>query len=85
MKYEDNRKQEIWDWFHGEFIPPVECSPKMSEQLGTQYVCGGPYFADDVIRKEFGDKFPGDLVEDVIHDLESEETEWVKKSFYDVN
>jgi hypothetical protein len=71
------------EWFFSEFIPPDECTPNMSEEFGTQYVCGGPYFADEVMRKEFSDRFPSGLIEDVIHDLDEEETEWVLKKHFE--
>ena len=82
MKYEDSRKQEMWDWFHDNFILPSECVPRMSEEHGYQYICGGPYFADEILKKGFSDKYPADIIESVITDLEKEGTEWAKKDHY---
>jgi len=83
MKYEDSAKQEMWDWFHELFIRPSECVPRMSEKSGYQYICGGPFFADEELKKEFSEKYPENAIEEVIADLESEDTEWAKKKHYD--
>jgi len=83
MKYEDPRKQEMWDWFHGHFIKPSECVPRMSEEHGYQYVCGGPYFADEALEKEFSGRYPVDIIREVIADIEDEETEWARRKHYD--
>ncbi len=83
MEYDDQRKQEMYDWFHKHFIPPDMCKPRMSKEHGYQYICGGPYFADDVIKEAYGDKHPKDIVAEVIADLDAEEHEWARSKFYD--
>lgn len=83
MRYEDSREQEMWDWFHNHFIMPSECVPRMSEEYGYQYVCGGPYFPDEILKKEFSGKYPADTIEKVAFDLTKKSAEWAKKKHYD--
>ena len=69
MQYEDTRKQEMYDWFHANFMAPEMCDPRMSKEHGYQYICGGPYFADEVVQNAFAEKYPAKLVKEVIKDL----------------
>jgi len=78
MKYEDARKQEMYEWFRTNFIPTYQCRPDESGKSGYQYVCGGPYFPSDILPKEFGEKYDMSLITEVVSDLESEESEWAK-------
>ncbi|MFQ5431751.1 MAG: hypothetical protein ACE5EN_04495 [Nitrospinota bacterium] len=82
MRYEDPFRQEMWDWFHKHFIHTDQCDPPESERSGYQYVCGGPYFPGDLLRKEFGDKFDSALIDDVVAALEAEDSEWARASHY---
>lgn len=79
MKYADTRKEEMWVWFHDSFAPPEECNPSMSAEHGYQYVCGGPYYAAEVLNTAFGEKFPLPLIKEVADDLEMESHEWIVK------
>ena len=79
MKYTDARKEEMWAWFHDSFAAPEECNPEMSAELGYQYVCGGPYYAADVLGTAFSGKHPPTLIKEVVDDLEMESHEWIVK------
>ncbi|MBI3580506.1 MAG: hypothetical protein HY098_00245 [Nitrospinae bacterium] len=79
MKYTDVRKQEIYDWFKEGFVEPEVCDPTGSPESGYQYSCGGPYFAKDIVRAQFSGKYPDDVVNEVIRDLEAESTEWARR------
>lgn len=79
MKYNDSRKEEMWLWFHDNFAPPEECNPSMSAEHGYQYVCGGPYYAAEVLTTAFGGKMHHLLIKEVAEDLELESHEWIVK------
>ncbi len=79
MKYNDSRKEEMWLWFHDNFAPPEECNPSMSAEHGYQYVCGGPYYATEVLTAAFGGKMHHLLIKEVAEDLELESHEWIVK------
>ncbi len=82
MKYDDPRKEEMWVWFHENFAPPDECDPSMSAEHGYQYVCGGPYYVEEVLNTAFGEKFPQPLIKEVVNDVEAESHEWIVKQGY---
>ncbi|MBI3793112.1 MAG: hypothetical protein HY280_00090 [Nitrospinae bacterium] len=77
MKYTDARKQAMYDWFHENFSEPQFCDPVESESSGYQYVCGGPYFAREIISSQYSAVYPEDVVREVIKDLEDESSEWI--------
>ncbi len=75
----DARRQEMLGWFYSNFMKPSECDPPMSKEHGSQYVCGGPYYAEDLLNKHFGTKYPQHLIKEVVAILEKDESDWVKK------
>ena len=78
MRYEETAKQEMRKWFHVHFMHTDQCKPWESGLSGYQYVCGGPYFPDDILYKEFGGKYDRTLIDDVVAVLETEESEWAR-------
>jgi len=75
MMYKDERKQEMYDWFHNRFVEPEFCDP-LAKDLGSQYSCGGPFFARDILPAEFSEKYPGGLITEVAADIDAECPEW---------
>ena len=82
MQYDDPIKQEMWDWFCERFTASAQCVPYESEKSGYQYVCGGPYFPGEILPGEFGGKYDKKLIDEVVADLEAEESEWAKAGHY---
>jgi hypothetical protein len=76
MKYEDARKQKIYEWFREHFVEPEVCDPSESPASGYQYSCGGPYFPKEIIHAQFSETYPKKVVDEVIKDLETESSEW---------
>ncbi len=77
MKYQDAREEKMWTWFHEHFAAPEECNPEMSGEYGYQYVCGGPYYAKEVLKNAFEGNYPETLISEVAADLEKESHEWI--------
>lgn len=79
MKYTDQKRQEMWTWFHENFMVPEECRPVESQDTGWQYQCGGPYDPREIMHNAFDGKFPADMIEDVVTDIEAESPEWARR------
>jgi len=79
MKYDDARKQRMYDWFRESFVEPEMCDISESPTSGYQYSCGGPYFAKDIVRAEFSKTYPKEIVDEVVRDLEAESPEWARR------
>lgn len=75
MRFNDERKQAMYDWFHERFIEPELCDP-MAKELGSQYSCGGPFFAREILPAEFYGKFPEALINEVATEIDAECPEW---------
>ncbi len=79
MRYTDVRKQEIYGWFTERFVEPEACDPAESPTSGYQYSCGGPHFPKDIVRAQFSGKYPDEVIDEVVRDLESESMEWARR------
>lgn len=72
---------QMIDWFHEIYKDPDEGVPYITADGGYQYVAGGPYDAREIIEDNFPDSDPQDK-EQVVGELESESTIWVKREDY---
>ena len=78
MLRNDVREIEMYNWFHDNFAAPELCDPTIDGSMGYQYRCGGPYFADEIMHKMYDGKYPPELIDDVIKELNEESPEWTK-------
>lgn len=45
--------KDMLDWFHANYEDPAENMPYESAEGGYQWVCGGPYSADEELNEKF--------------------------------
>jgi hypothetical protein len=72
---------EMVDWFNENYEDPAHHVSYDTSEGGYQYVFGGPYNADDVLR----DQFPSAADEDIdeaVSIIEQDGNEWVRKGQY---
>ncbi|WP_315707335.1 MULTISPECIES: ribonuclease E/G [unclassified Bradyrhizobium] len=76
----DELVEAIKAWFLSNFEDPAESTPYDSGEGGYQWIWGGPYDAREEIEGYFGDELPGDIVDQVVADLEGIALEWAPNS-----
>lgn len=60
------------EWFRNQFCDPAEETPFNSREGGYLYIWGGPYSADDELRREFEGIVSERAISDAIKDVESD-------------
>ena len=63
-------------WFRERYEDPAERTPYESKEGGYIWIWGGPYEADEVLSEEFGSLVSQELIDSLVHALDSYCTEW---------
>ena len=80
----DVQKEIMEEWFRKNFEDPANETPYMDGEYFFMH--GGPYDAESVLRDEFDDIVPEEVIDDFIKDLAGECWEWAptpKGNFYE--
>ena len=68
-------------WFYQNFEDPAEKTPYVSAEGGYQWIWGGPYDASEVLSSEFGDHMPGEVIEEVVAEVQADGLyEWAPRN-----
>jgi hypothetical protein len=73
----DEAVERITDWFFDNFEDPVQSTPYDGKEGGYQYIWGGPYEANDVIRNVFANVASKEVINAAIEAIEHDGLEWV--------
>ena len=65
------------DWVHENFESPVHRTPYETREGGYQYIWGGPYDTDEIVRNAFEGLLPEHILRMAINGLEEASLEWV--------
>ncbi|MEZ5814856.1 MAG: hypothetical protein R3E13_09115 [Alphaproteobacteria bacterium] len=68
--------EAIKEWFFENFEDPAHRTPYESKEGGYQYIWGGPYDAEEIIREAFEGKASEEVIAAVIDDIQAEGWEW---------
>ncbi len=75
-----NKQKEIMrDWFFSKYENPAEECPYDGREGGYQYIYGGPYDTEDILKNEYSSVFPEGVIDELIDELNYECTEWSAK------
>ncbi len=81
MEYDDDRKQQMWDWFFQHYTDPADAGiPHDSGEGGYQYWVlegKGPYHPKEVLEDEFSE-YPQNIIEEVVKDILGGGGEWIR-------
>ena len=73
----DEAVERITNWFFVNFEDPVQSTPYDGKEGGYQYIWGGPYEANDVIRNVFANVASEEVINAAIEAIEHDGVEWV--------
>lgn len=72
----ETQREAMEQWFRQNFEDPAECCPYESAEGGYQFIYGGPYEADEVLREEFEGIVREAVLNELADELSNECWEW---------